>query len=302
MERKKGYQSLKGVFLPIITPFDATGETVNYKELRKNIERWNQTGLVGYVVLGSTGENVYLDKQEKLNVVKAVSQTAATDKFIIAGSGCESLRATLDLTNKLGDMGASAALVITPFYYRTQMDEIALISYYTTLADKSTIPIVIYSVPKFTGIDIDSGIVSELAQHPNIVGIKDSSGNVAKIGIYVNTTPADFNILVGTASAFYAALMLGAVGGVLALANIAPRECVEIYDAVQVGKYKDAKNIQLRVLPVNNAVTTEFGIPGLKAAMDMLGYYGGPPRSPLLPVEEPVLRELRKILDKADLL
>jgi 4-hydroxy-2-oxoglutarate aldolase len=182
------------------------------------------------------------------------------------------------------------------------MSEAALIHHFTVVADNSTIPILLYSVPKFTHITVTAKVISELSQHPNIIGIKESSGNVNLLGQYLNNVSPDFNIMIGTAGVLYGGLSIGCAGGVLALANVAPENCVKIFDLVKQSQFEEAKKLQLKMLPVNNAVTATYGVPGLKAAMDMLGYYGGEPRLPLLPASEQEKSEIKQILQNAELL
>ena len=291
---------LNGIFPPISTPF--VNGKIAYEKLESNIEKWSETGLKGFVVLGSNGEYVYLSEQEKRDVVETVVQSSPADMLIVVGSGCESTLETLRLTEDCAKMGAHAALVITPFYYGGKMTEAALINHYTVVADGSPIPIVLYSVPKFTHISLTAGIVSLLSKHPNIIGIKDSSGDVNLLGEFLNNVDEAFHVLVGAAGVLYGALTIGCSGGIVALANVAPENCVEIFELVKEGKLEKAKELQLRMIPVNKAVTSTYGISGLKAAMDMLGYFGGDPRLPLLPLSEVEKSEIKEILDRAELL
>ena len=291
---------LKGIFPPIPTPF-VDGQ-VACDKLAENIARWNATGLKGYVAFGSNGEYVYLSEAEKLEVVKTVAQSAGPGMKVIAGTGCESTWQTIELTNACAKLGAHAALVVTPFYYGGRMNEAALFKHFTEVADRAAIPIMIYNVTKFTNINVGVGLVARLSQHPNIIGIKDSNGNVSTLGEMVNAVDPDFSVLVGTAGALFGALTLGAVGGVLALANVAPEACVQIQKLLEQGRIEAARQLQLRMLPVNTAVTATYGVPGLKAALDMLGYFGGDPRPPLLPASEKERNEIREILKKAELL
>ena len=288
-----------GIFPPIVTPFQK--EEVAYHYLAENMEKLNKSGIRGVVVLGSNGENVFLSEEEKIEVVRTVIRHASKDMLIIVGSGCESARETIYLTNKLAELGAQAALVVTPFYYGGKMNDEALIKYYTAVADNTEIPVLLYNVPKFTGVNLSAETLSILAKHPNIVGIKDSSGNVNQLGQYLNRVDSNFNILVGTAGALLGALTLGCKGGILALANIAPEKCVEIYNLVQEGKIKEARELQLRMIPVNHATTTVYGISGLKYAMDLLGYKGGETRLPLLPLKKEEKNKIRSILLEANL-
>jgi 4-hydroxy-2-oxoglutarate aldolase len=222
--------------------------------------------------------------------------------LIIAGTGCESTAETLRLTEDCAKLGAHAALVVTPQYYAGRMRESALMTHFSELADQSPIPILLYNVPKYTHINLAADIVARLSEHPNIVGIKDSSANVIQLGEILNGVAEGFDVMVGTAGVLFAGLTLGCVGGVLALANIAPEHCVKIFKRVKAGDFEAARDLQLKMLPVNQAVTAVYGVPGLKAAMDMLGYFGGDPRLPLLPSSQQDKSEIKEILKKADLL
>lgn len=291
---------LHGIFPPITTPF-VNGDIAGDK-LASNIEQWSQTGLRGLVVMGSNGEYVYLSAAEKRKLVEKVVEMTPEHMLVIAGTGCESTRETIELTRDCAALGAHAALVVTPHYYAGRMNEAALLAYFTAVADQSPIPILLYNVPKFTHVNLAVSLVAQLSDHPNIVGIKDSTGNVIQLGEFANRVPGDFSLLVGTAGALFGGLSLGCVGGVLALANVAPRQCVEIQRLVAEGDFEAAKKLQLKMIPVNQAVTATYGVPGLKAAMDMLGYFGGDPRPPLLPATEKEKSEIREILIKGDLL
>jgi 4-hydroxy-2-oxoglutarate aldolase len=291
---------LQGIFPPITTPF--VNGKLALDKLADNVARWNRTGLKGYVAFGSNGEYTYLSEQEKLEVVRTAVQAAAPGMKIIAGTGCESTWQTIELTNACARLGAHAALVVTPFYYGGRMNEAALYQHFTAVADRSDIPILIYNVTKFTNINVSVGLTARLSRHPNIIGIKDSNGNVSTLGEMVSVVDKDFSVLVGTAGALFGALTLGAVGGVLALANVAPEACVRIQQLLKQGDIEAARVLQLRMLPVNTAVTATYGVPGLKAALDMLGYFGGDPRPPLLPASEKERGEVGEILKKAGLL
>lgn len=291
---------LHGIFPPIPTPF--VNGKVAYDKLADNIATWNRTGLKGYVAFGSNGEYVYLSEEEKLEVVKTVVQSAAAGMKVIAGTGCESTWQTIKLTNACARLGAHAALLVTPFYYGGRMNDAALLQHFTAVAEQADIPILIYNVTKFTNINVSVALVAKLSRHPNIIGIKDSNGNVSSLGEMVGAVDKDFSVLVGTAGALFGALTLGAVGGVLALANVAPEACVRIHHLVEQGDIEAARRLQIRMLPVNTAVTATYGVPGLKAALDMLGYFGGDPRPPLLPASEKERSDIQSILKSAGLL
>ena len=293
--------SLSGVYAPIPTPFDADG-AVAHDKLAENIAKWSETPLAGLLVLGSNGEFAYLSDKEKVEVLRTARQAIPRDKLFIAGTGCESTRCTLELTEQAAAIGADAAIVITPSYYTSKMDAQAMRRHFLELADRSPLPIILYNMPACTGVDLSAETVVELAQHPNIVGIKDSSGNVVKLGDIIRAAPPNFSVLAGSASFLYPALALGAVGGIMALANIAPEQCYLIYRYTLEGRHEEARRLQLRMIPPNIAVTARFGVPGLKLALDWLGYYGGPPRSPLGPLDEAQQAALRAILVEGGIL
>jgi 4-hydroxy-2-oxoglutarate aldolase len=294
-------KSIRGVLPPITTPFDSKGN-IDEGALRANLARWLETGLHGFVVLGSNGEYALLSQEEKIRVLEIARERIPSDRLLIAGTGADSTREAIELTKRAAQIGADAALIVTPHYYRGQMNAAAWTHHYRALADASPIPILIYNVPAYTTVEIDAGTVIELARHENIKGIKDRSANFGKMGEIIRFAPPDFAVLVGTGAAIFPALSIGAKGVVPALGNIAPRECVAIYDAFHAGELDKARNLQLRMIRPNSAVTAKWGVPGLKAAMDELGYYGGPPRAPLMPLGENERVKLREILREAELL
>jgi len=292
---------LNGILPPIATPFDEKGN-IDHGALARNVAQLSQTGIRGVLVLGSNGEYPYLSEAEKREAVKTVAAATPDDIVVMVGTGCESTRETIRLTNDCAAMGSHAALVVTPCYYGGKMTPAALEDHFMQVADHADIPILLYNVPKFTNINIDLATILRLSCHPNIAGIKDSSGNVAQMGEILSRVEDGFHVLVGTAGALLAALTLGCPGGILALANVAPRECVQIMTLLKEGDIEKARDLQLKMLPVNRAVTATFGIAGLKAAMDMLGYNGGEPRPPLMPLTETAREEMQQILEGAGLL
>ena len=290
--------SLKGCFPPIPTPFDAMGK-VDHDHLARNLEKWQETPLAGFVVLGSNGEAVFLKEEEKLETWKTAGSSISKKHLFIAGTGCESSVGTLELTEKAAHLGANAALVVTPHYYKAKMDRFALANHYNLIADSAPIPIILYNVPGFTGLDLSVEIIMELAEHPNIIGLKESAGNLAKIGQLADMAHDRFQVLAGSGSFLLPALAVGAVGGVMALAAIAPHALSNIIRSFDKGDLTQARILQHRLIPANAAVTSRFGISGLKAALDFMGMYGGPVRSPLLPLNERQTEELKKILGEA---
>jgi 4-hydroxy-2-oxoglutarate aldolase len=292
---------LKGIFPPIPTPFDASG-SVSPTGLKRNLEFLNRYDLRGYVVLGSNGEFVFLDPEEKVQTIEIVRDLLPSGKLLIAGTGCESTRSTVRLTREAAQAGADAALVINPHYYKNRMDRASLIRHYRTVADESSIPVILYNMPASTGLDLDAPTIVELAGHENIVGMKDSSGNLSKMAQVLGAIQGDFQMLAGSAGFLLPALSLGAVGGVAALANIAPDLCIQLYSACLQGESQRAADLQVRIVSLNNLVTREGGVPALKAALDLLGLAGGAPRTPLLPADARIRERLRQTLGELGLL
>ena len=297
---KSNQLELKGIMPPIATPF--INNEIAFDKLAENISKWNKTGLSGYVVFGSNGESAFLTREEKLKLIEAVKKYKSVDKKLIAGTGSDSIKETIALSNEAAKRGADAALILTPSYYKSQMKGEAFIKYFTAVADKITIPILIYNVPKFTGVSIEPETVARLSEHPNIIGIKNSDENIAHLSEIIHLTPKNFITIVGTASILFAGLCAGAVGGILALANIAPDKCVRMVELFNQGKLDEAKNLQMTLLAANKAVTAKYGVPGLKAAMDITGYFGGMPRLPLSPISAEQKQELISILKKSQIL
>ena len=283
---------LQGVFPPIATPFNHQGDIYQAK-LKHNVEKWNLTSLAGYVVGGSTGESVMLTAEEKIRLWGWVAGYAAPGKLLIAGAGVESVRETVWLANQAAGLGYQAALVVTPHYYKNLMsrpESQAL--FFSAVADRSKIPILIYNFPQVTGVDIPVETVAQLSQHPNIAGIKESSGNVEKVARMVRDTQPGFQVLVGSAPALAASLDAGATGAILAYANAAPYSTIAIAEAHRGRDTEAARDWQQRITPAAQLVTSKYGIPGLKYAMDLNGYYGGPCRLPLAPPTTSAKREI----------
>lgn len=271
---------LQGILPPITTPFDHAGNVYAAK-VQHNVEKWNKTTLSGYVVCGSTGEDVFLSTEEKFTLWELVAKHAAPEKLLIVGSGMESAKETICLTNRAAEMGYKAALIRTPHYFKNQMSQPAnQIVYYRAVADQVKIPVLLYNWPQMTGIDLPADAVVALSEHPNIIGIKDSSGNIQRVMDIVREARKDFQVLVGSAPALLPSLMMGASGGILAFANAAPYAAIAIWEAFRTREEEAARDWQNRVGRAA-AQTGKYGVPGLKHAMDVNGYYGGPPRLPL---------------------
>ncbi len=260
---------LTGVMPPITTPFQ-DGKVASDK-LKKNFQKWNKTGLSGYLVLGSNGEAVYLSEKEKIKVTEVSRESIPTSKIMLVGTGMESTQETILFTNQVAKMGADCALVVTPSYFKGSMKPQILYDHFMAVADSSRIGILIYNVPQFTGINLEPEVVAKLSEHSNIIGIKDSSGNIGQLSEIIHLSKKGFAVFVGSAPVFFPALCVGAVGGILAVANVAPQECVRIQNLFNKGNMNEARALQGRLTPLAKAVTTKYGIGGLKVAMDLTG-------------------------------
>lgn len=284
---------LQGIFPPIATPFDHAGNLYVTK-VQHNVEKWNKTTLTGYVVCGSTGEDVFLSSEEKSTLWELVAKYAAPEKLLIAGSAVESAKETICLTNRAAELGYKAALVRTPNYFKNQMTKPETqMLYYRTVADQARIPVLLYNFPQMTGVDLAAETVVALAEHPNIIGIKDSSGNVQRVMDIVRDAPQGFQVLVGSAQVLLPSLMMGASGGILAFANPAPYAAIAIWEAFRTREEEAARDWQSRVGRAASR-TAKYGIPGLKHAMDLNGYYGGAPRVPLSAIGPEAKRDVEE--------
>ncbi len=294
---------LSGVFPPLTTPFAPfAGEEIVLEKLGENIERYNEFDLAGYVILGSTGEAVHLSDEESIRLVKRARKSAGRDKKIIVGTGRESTRLTIDFTNRISDVGADAALVRTPSYYKVRMTSEALRRHYLTLADQCRLPIIVYNFPQVTGLSIDADVVVELSAHANIAGIKDSTGDLVLLKGIVPRVRSPFSFLVGSGGVLLPGLEMGASGGILALADAAPELCTRAHRLFSEGKRQEALELQNDLFSLNKTLTQTLGVPGIKYAMDLRGYYGGPVRLPLLPLHLRAKEEVEACLKKAGLL
>ncbi len=290
--------NLSGIFPPLTTPF--VDDEVSTDNLIANILKYERKMLSGYVLFGSNGESVFLTRDEKLNLIRTAREH--TNRTIIAGTGLDSIKETISLTNEAAEYGANYALIISPFFFKSEMKHRTFLNYFTKVAESVMIPVIIYNVPKFTNVNIETETIIELSSHPNIVALKDSTEISSRISEIAANVHTGFKLIVGTASVLYPGLSAGANAGILALANIAPDQCLQIYKYYRENNFEKALEIQNRMIPVNKAVTSKFGVAGLKAAMDLLGYFGGSPRLPLEPLNEAQQIELKIILKNASLI
>jgi 4-hydroxy-2-oxoglutarate aldolase len=293
-------KNLDGIFPPIVSPFDSDGELL-VDRFAANLEHWGQYGLAGVTVLGSNGESAYLSDDEKLRLVRDARLRVPENRTLIVGAGRESTRLCSAFLKKVADLGADYALIGTPCYFKARMTDDALFAHFWAVADDSPIPILVYNVPQFTGVSTSLRLIQRLAAHENIAGIKESSANLALQADIRRTTHSGFRVLVGSAPTLLPSLIQGACGGIVAVACALPALTVELWERFRDGDWKTAASIQERLSPPAAAVTTTFGIPGLKAAMTMMGLYGGEPRLPLLPLDPAQRAALQAIFQAAGL-
>ena len=300
--------TLRGLLLPLTTPFqlNSIGSStslslgdVDATALVENIRKLNKTGIIGHIILGSTGERVHLDEREYLQVIEVARSEVSREMSFIVGVGQQSTRGTIDEIRKAANLGADAVLVITPYFYRSAITQDSLISFYTAVADASPVPVLLYSMPALTGVKIEPATIARLSQHENIVGAKDSSADIEGFKETVRLCPDDFTVMTGNGTVLLDTLKSGATGAILAVGCAVPEICVEIFKAFNAGEGKRAAVLQAKLTPLAAAVTTRFGIGGLKAALDLNGYKGGAVRAPLESPDETARTEIARLLEEA---
>lgn len=288
---------IQGIFPALSTCFDHQGSLYKAKVFH-NIEKLNQIALSGYLVCGSTGETPLLSVDERIQLMEWVREASAEGKTLIAGVGAESVCETVRIANRAADAGFHVALALTPFYYRAQMhrpDTQAL--YFRAVADRSKLPVMIYNIPQVTGYHLPVETIAELSHHPNIIGMKDSSGNLAKLPEVMAAVKPEFQVLWGGGHNFWDALQTGATGAILAIANPLPYACVTIWEAFRMREHEAGRDWQARIAPACQLIAARHGIPGIKYAMDLNGYYGGPPRLPFIPPSAEAKAEIEHAFD-----
>jgi 4-hydroxy-2-oxoglutarate aldolase len=276
------------------TPF-RDGE-VDANAIASNVTRWLRAGLGGVLALGSNGEAPLLDDHESDRVVAAARDVIPRGRLLIVGTGRESTRATIAASRRAAALGADAVLVRAPFFFKNLMTPAALLGHYTAVADASPVAVLLYNYPALTGINLAPETIARLAEHANIVGVKETSSDAQQLAGCVDAAPESFSVLCGSAPVFYSALCLGAVGGILAAACVAPEMCVQLHAMVAAGRHTEARTLQRRMTPIARLVTTSHGVPGLKAAMDLAGYTAGEPRAPLSPLTGDAREQIRAAL------
>ena len=286
---------LEGIIPALTTPLEAHGPLA-LGRLRENIESYNRTGLSGYLAFGSTGESVLLDRAEFESVLATVREAAAPGRILVAGTGAESTAETISRTEVAAKLGYDYALVCPPCYFKPAITSPVLVEHYRRVADAARIPILLYSVPQYTGVAIEVDVAARLAEHPNVAGMKDSSGNVDRVGAILAAVPATFRLLTGASTTVYPSMTVGARGGILALADFLPELCVALYDAIVAGDAQKSLALQRRLIQPTNRIVSAMGVAGVKYAMDRRGYYGGPVRGPLLPLDEAQKKEVESLV------
>jgi len=294
-------ESLRGLLVPATTPFDPVTGDLAPVTLRENLRRWAAAGADGVVLFGSTGEGALLDAAEKQSALE-YARDAIPDLPIVAGAGADATREVIRQAKALADAGADAVIVHPPAYYGATLNPEAMREHFHAVADGSPVPVVLYNIPKYTHVALEAGLVGELSRHPNIAAIKDSSGDLKQLGDFADACRGACGLLVGNGTLLFAALEMGAAGGIVAVGLLAPRECARILQWHGAGRFADAGRLQERIAPVHREVVARLGVPGVKAALDLLGGTGGPPRAPLRPLRERERTQVETVLAEAGLL
>ncbi len=291
-------KKLSGIYAPITTPF-VNGE-VAYDKLKLNMQRYRETGLTGFFVLGTNGESMFLTQFEKLKILEVVLQEKASHQIVMAGAGYESTHQTISFSKEVAEMGADFVSILTPSYFKKRLTDDAMIGYYTDVADAVLIPVIAYNAPGFTGMTLTSKVVEMISRHPNVSGMKDTSkGNMST---YLSVVGEDFDILSGTVSTLFESMLLGAKGGVVSLANAFPASCCELYDACKAVDLHKARRMHYMLIKLNKSISGSFGVAGVKYAIEVAGYHGGDPRKPLLPIGEEGRQSIKKGIIEAGLM
>ncbi len=296
-------EDMGGVFVPATTPFDSASGDLDLDALAANLRRLAATPVRGIVIGGTTGEAVLLSRAERRAAIEVARGLIDESQLLIAGTGAESTRETLRLSADAARAGAEALLVQPPAYYRRAMSRDALSAHYRTVADETDVPVLLYQAPlSCSTLELETGLVAELSEHPNIVGMKDSRGDLSGLAEHLRNVSEGFHVFIGNGAKLYAALELGAAGGILGIANVVPAEVAEIHRSFLSGRTTEAGRIQERIAPLHNEIVGALGVPGVKAALDLLGVHGGPPRPPLRPAGADAVENIQKLLQAAGFL
>ncbi len=298
MTRNEIIDNLEGVICPVVTPFNKRGD-IDEGFFRENLSRLSGVGLAGVLVTGSTGEASYLAEKERLRLVELARDIVKAPELLLVGTGLESTAATIKLSRESVERGADALMVLTPSYFKPQMDSAALVGHFKAVGAGVKRPVLFYYIPQYTGLEVDLATIIKISRLPNIVGLKESSGSLELVRAILKKVRPDFRVLVGAVSIFHEALTSGAVGGVLGQAHFAPSLCVGLYEAYLNDQTKQAHDLQKRLMPLAQKVAGPYGVPGIKAALDVFGGHGGAPRLPLLPVSAKVKKQIAAEIRRA---
>ncbi len=288
---------IRGIFPPVPTPFGTDGE-VDRAALRAQLQRLARSSLAGALVLGSNGEAGLLDESEADAIVDTARSEVSRDRVLLVGTGRESTRATIAACRRAADLGADAVLVRAPSFFKTQMTPAALEAHYRAVADASPVPVLLYNVPGMAGFSFTLPLVRTLADHPNVIGMKETSNDLERHAQFAAVAPDRFVVLSGWAPVAYPAWVMGASGAIIAVANILPDVCVTLWNHFCAGRHDEARALQQRVLRIAQLVSSVHSVAGLKCALDLLGYPGGPVRPPLLPASTAAADEIRAALEE----
>ncbi|MGQ0813311.1 MAG: dihydrodipicolinate synthase family protein [Gemmatimonadota bacterium] len=302
MTHVSGVERLAGIFIPIVTPFDPGSGDIAPLAFRANIRKWLAEPIDGYVLFGSNGEGALLHEEEKVRLTAFARELIPPGLPLVVGIAADATRGVVAEAKRLAAAGAEYVLVSPPSYFGSVISPAALADHYTHVADESPVPVLVYHIPKNTHVVIEPGLMAEIVRHPNIVGLKDSSGDIKRFADYSNTCEKRCRLFVGGGSLLYTAFELGAVGGIIGIGQFAPRQCAALLEKFRAGDTTGAGAIQQQLIPVHKAIVAAHGAVGTKAALDLVGYQGGPPRSPLKPLSSKEQQQVAQVLQGAGLL
>lgn len=300
-EREPGTDWLGGLFVPVTTHFDPVTGDIAPVTFRENLRRWLETPINGYVIFGSTGEGALLDEDEMVRLAEYARDVVPTMRPLVAGAGAESTRAVIRLSKRFAELGVDAVLVHPPSYFGVSLSPADLRDHFWAVADASPVPVLVYHMPKFTHVSLDPGLMGELSRHPNVVGIKDSSGDLKRFADYTDACDSGCRLFVGNGALLYSALELGAAGGIVALGLLAPAQYGEMLEHYRAGRLPEAGRIQERLAPAHREIVGAFGARGVKAGLELQGWHGGPPRPPLRPLRDKERRTVARVMQEAGL-
>jgi 4-hydroxy-2-oxoglutarate aldolase len=291
---------LHGIFPPVVTNFDSAGEIAPIP-FRENLRRWIETPIAGIVLFGSNGEGALLDEDEKARLTSFARDVVPAGYVLIAGASGESTRSTIRQVKQLAAAGADVVLVHPPAYFGPYLTVAALMDHFRAVADASPVPVLLYHIPKYTKVTLEAGFVAELMRHPNVAGLKDSSGDIKRFADFTNACDKGCRLFIGNGSLLYTALELGAAGGIVGIANISPGLCTALLEHFRAGRTQEAGKVQSRLTPLHRDIVAAHGAVGCKAALDELGWAGGSPREPLRPLTERERQQVARVMQEAGL-